>query len=103
MVCILYLYSLLFILFFVTQISLGQDLTKLNGFKYGIVEDIIYEGTPINDLEFKEKISSALSDFGIMPLYKNDIFPDDLKQNPCLYPNHILQRKIQLYLYLVYP
>ena len=36
---------LLFLLFFVTQISLCQDLTKLNGFKYGIVEDIIYEGS----------------------------------------------------------
>ena len=75
---------LLFILFFVTQISLGQDLTKLNGFKYGIVDDIIYEGTRSNDLEFKEKISVALREFGITPLYQNDIFPDDLKQNPCL-------------------
>jgi hypothetical protein len=75
---------LLFILFFVTQISLGQDLTKLNGFKYGIVEDIIYEGSRSNDLEFKEKISDALREFGIIPLYQNDIFPDDLKQNPCL-------------------
>jgi len=75
---------LLFILFFVTQISLGQDLTKLNGFKYGIVDDIIYEGSRSNDLEFKEKISVALREFGITPLYQNDIFPDDLKQNPCL-------------------
>ena len=75
---------LLFILFFVTQISLGQDLTNLNGFKYGIVKDIIYEGSPTNDLEFKEKISDALKEFGITPLYENDIFPDDLKQNPCL-------------------
>jgi hypothetical protein len=75
---------LLSILFFVTQISLGQDLTKLNGFKYGIVKDIIYEGSPTNDLEFKEKISDALKEFGITPLYENDIFPDDLKQNPCL-------------------
>lgn len=75
---------LLFILFFVSQISLGQDLTNLNGFKYGIVKDIIYEGSPTNDLEFKEKISDALKEFGITPLYENDIFPDDLKQNPCL-------------------
>lgn len=75
---------LLFILFFVTQISLGQDLTKLNGFKYGIVDDIIYEGSRSNDLEFKEKISDALREFGITPLYQNDIFPNDLKQNPCL-------------------
>jgi S1-C subfamily serine protease len=75
---------LLIILFHFSELSSAQDYIGLNGFKYGLIEDIIYEGTPINDLEFKEKISSALSDFGIMPLYKNDIFPDDLKQNPCL-------------------
>lgn len=76
--------NLIIVLFFLTQIILGQDLTKLNGFKYGLITDIIYEGSPSNDLESKEQISGALREFGITPLYENDIFPDDLKQNPCL-------------------
>jgi hypothetical protein len=77
-------FNLLVVIFFLSQISIGQDLTNLNGFKYGIVEDIIYEGKSSNDLEYKEKIANALKEFGIIPLYENDIFPDDLKQNPCL-------------------
>ena len=75
---------LLIILLHFTQLSLGQDLSRLNAFKYGIIEDVVYEGTSIKDLEFKEMISESLMKFGIKPLYKNDIFPNDLKENPCL-------------------
>ena len=77
------IYFLIILLPF-TQLSLGQDLSQLNGFKYGIIEDIVYEGSSIKDLEFKEMISESLSEFGIKPLYKNDILPSDLKENPCL-------------------
>ena len=77
------IYVLIILLHF-TQFSSGQDLSRLNAFKYGIIEDIVYEGTSIKDLEFKEMISESLMEFGIKPLYKNAILPDDLKENPCL-------------------
>ena len=78
-----YLLIIIIILLQFSKLLEGQDICKLNGFKYGLIDEIIYEGNSIDDLEFKEQIANALNNLGMIPLYENDIVPDDLKKEPC--------------------
>ena len=77
-------FSLIAILFCFYIKGFCQDLSKLNGFKFVEINQIIYEGKPIDDVEFKEIISQSLKEFGLTALYGNYENPISLSNNPCL-------------------
>ncbi len=58
---------------------------ELNGFKYCSINDIVYEGRIVaNNTDSKGMIADHLRTYGIIPIEKSDIYPQELKENSCL-------------------
>lgn len=72
------------VLFYLSISGFSQDLSKLNGFKFVEIDQIIYEGKAINDLEYKEIISQSLGDFGLISFYGDNDNNSSLTNDPCL-------------------